>query len=309
MSLGGDRDCPLCGATPEHQKNAHSLDEIDKARAAAGAETAKIRRQSVELDTALADLLAEGQEGERELAAAYDSLALVERGLSELAPTANAAKQQLDETLSVRDKVREGLALIEQRQSLQKRRAELAAQKPASKSDKPNLSLPSNVAHEFAQTVSTVLEEWQFPGQRHVSFDETTFDLVIDGKHRRDNGKGVRAITHAAFKVALLLFCRDRKFPHPGFVLLDTPLLTYRDPIHSKQGPLAADEAALGNTSLKDFFFEHLSKNGDTCQFLVVENVDLPIGIEKLGKVEVLTGDPATGRGGLFHPPKSIGPL
>lgn len=302
LGLGGDRDCPFCGATPDHQKHAHNLDEIERARGAAIAEIAKIRRQSVELDAALADLSAEGVQGERELAVAYDGLAHVERGLSELAPAANAAKQQLDQTLSVRDKVREGLALLEQRQSLQNRRTELAALKPAAKSDKPNLGLSTNAAFEFAQTVSSVLEEWQFPGKRAVSFDETTFDLIIDGKHRRDNGKGVRAITHAAFKVALLLFCRDRQLPHPGFVLLDTPLLTYRDPIHSKAGPLSPDEAALSNTSLKDFFFEHLSKNGDTCQFMVIENVDLPSGIEKLGKVEVLTGDPTTGRMGLFYP-------
>ncbi|MER8993873.1 hypothetical protein [Mesorhizobium sp. M0145] len=304
LSLGGDHDCPLCGATSENQKHAHSLDEIEKARGAAAAEIAKIRRQSVELETALADLNAEALEGEKELAAAYSNLAFVELGLAELAPTANTARRQLDETLPVRDKVREGLALIEQRQSLQKRRNELAGLKPASKSDKPNLSLSTNVAYEFAQTVGSVLEEWQFPGKRDVSFDETTFDLIIDGKHRRDNGKGVRAITHAAFKVALLLFCRDRQLPHPGFVVLDTPLLTYRDPIASKAGPLSADEQALSNTSLKDFFFEHLSKNGDTCQFMVIENVDLPSNIEALGKVETLTGDPSTGRVGLFHSPR-----
>ena len=58
-----------------------------------------------------------------------------------------------------------------------------------------------NARIEFTQTVSTVLEHWQFPGERHVSFDETLYDLRIDGKRRRDNGKGVRAITHAAFIV------------------------------------------------------------------------------------------------------------
>ncbi|QIA24997.1 hypothetical protein [Mesorhizobium sp. AA22] len=302
LGLGGDRDCPLCGAIPENQKHARSLDEIEKTRAAAGAEIAKIKHQSVELETALADLHAEGLQREKELIEAYDGLAHVERGLAELAPTANEARRRLHEALSVRDKVREGLALIEQRASLLDRRTALAALRPAAKNERPNLSLPTNVAYDFAQMVSSVLEEWQFPGQRNVSFDETSFDLIIDGKHRRDNGKGVRAITHAAFKVALFLFCRERQLPHPGFVLLDTPLLTYRDPIHSKAGPLTPDEAALSNTSLKDFFFEHLSKNGDTCQFLVIENVELPSNIESLGKVETLTGNPATGRAGLFLP-------
>jgi hypothetical protein len=148
--------------------------------------------------------------------------------------------------------------------------------------------------------VSKVLEEWQFPGNRHVSFDDGTYDLRIDGKHRRDNGKGVRAITHAAFKVGLLVFCRERGLPHPGFLVLDTPMLTYRDPLRSKAGALGADEQAIRNTPLKEFFFEHLSKISGLGQFLVVENVDMPEGIERLAHMDVFTGDPATGRAGLF---------
>jgi hypothetical protein len=77
-------------------------------------------------------------------------------------------------------------------------------------------------------------------------------------------------------------------------------MLTYRDPLRSRAGPLAADERAIRNTSLKEFFFEHLSKISGLGQFLVVENVDMPEGIERLAHMEVFTGDPATGRAGLF---------
>lgn len=153
--------------------------------------------------------------------------------------------------------------------------------------------------YDFAQVVSRVLEEWQFPGDRHVSFDEGSYDLLIDGKHRRDNGKGVRAVTHAAFKVALLIFCHDRNLPHPGFLVLDTPLLTYRDPIKSNK-PLSEDEQALKNTSLKEFFFEHLAKVSALGQIIVIENVDLPNNISSLATVEVFTGDPTNGLFGLF---------
>ena len=123
-----------------------------------------------------------------------------------------------------------------------------------------------------------------FPGKRHVSFDEATYDLRIDGKHRRDNGKGVRAITHAAFKVALLMFCRERGLPHPGLLVLDTPLLTYRDPLHSGAGPLSDDEQA--SEYVVEFSLQHLSSIADLGQFLVVENVDLPANIANLAYVE-----------------------
>jgi hypothetical protein len=300
LALGGDKDCPLCGAPPEAQRHVHGIADIERARDAAGAETGKIRQQRTELRATIEQLDAEGQQIEQRLDRLDDQLTKLESELAELAPLADSAKKRVDELLSVRDQVRRGLALLEQRQSLTARRDELAALKPASKAERPQLGVSGPTVHEFAQTVSKVLEEWQFPGNRHVSFDDGTYDLRIDGKLRRDNGKGVRAISHAAFKVGLLMFCRERGLPHPGFLVLDTPMLTYRDPLRSRAGALDADEEAIRNTSLKDFFFEHLSKISRFGQFIVVENVDMPEGIERLAHMEVFTSEPATGRPGLF---------
>jgi len=300
LTLSGKTDCPLCGASPDAQKHVHGLIDIERAADAAKIEIAKIDSQGVDLGETLENLRREGAQSEAELSNLDRLLRAVEAELNQLAPAADTAKQRVDDILLVRDQVRRGLSLLEQRRTLQVRRHELASLKPAAKSERPKLGVTSTVAHDFAQTVSKVLEEWQFPGRRHVSFDETTYDLRIDGKLRRDNGKGVRAITHAAFKVALLLYCRERDLPHPGFLVLDTPLLTYRDPLRSDAGPLSADEQALKNTSLKDFFFHHLASIGNAGQFLIVENVDLPASVAGLAHVETFTGDVKSGRAGLF---------
>jgi hypothetical protein len=302
LSLGGDRDCPMCGASPENQKFVHGIYEIERARSAAGAEIAKIRQRSTELETTLRDLDVEAREIERRLDRAERQLSSLEEQLQNLAPVASTARQRVNEILSIRDQVRSGLSLIEQRASLQERRDQLSAARPPSRGDRPHLDVPGSAVHEFAQTVSAVLTEWQFPGDRHVSFDDTTFDLRIDGKARKDNGKGVRAVTHAAFKVALILYCHERGLPHPGFLILDTPLLTYRDPLHSRYGPLSEDEEIFRNTSLKDFFFEHLFANSDKAQIIVIENIDLPPDIEQLAQVDTFTGDPLSGRKGLLYP-------
>jgi hypothetical protein len=131
-----------------------------------------------------------------------------------------------------------------------------------------------------------------------VSFDDASYDLRIDGKLRGHNGKGVRAITHAAFKVALLLFCRERDLPHPGFLVLDTPLLTYRDPMEDDR--LEDDERALAASSLKQYFFEHLASVSDVGQFVIVENVDPPAGLDRIANVEVFNGLGQGNRAGLF---------
>jgi hypothetical protein len=302
LSLGGDKPCPLCGALPAFQRAAHGTDQVQEAQAAAGAEIGKIRLQATDLLLALADLDNEGLRVEQALADAYQRLGTIEAELAELAPTSGEAKRRVDEVLPVRDRIRKGLSLLEQRASLQQRRDELAALKPASKGERPALGLAPGEAHGFAQKVSEVLAAWHFPGSHHVAFDEQTYDLRIDGKMRRDNGKGVRAVTHAAFKVALLLYCREHKLPHPGFLLLDTPLLTYRDPLRSRAGDLASDEAALKATSLKDHFFGHLAASASEGQFIVVENVDLPADIAHTALVETFAGDVTSGRAGLFLP-------
>lgn len=302
VSLGTGKDCPLCGAKPEAQSHAEGLTQIEPVRAAAVAEIAKIKRQREDLGHTVVALDAERERLEEELPRLVEGLEATERELGELLPQLNETRRSLAEVLVARDQARQGLALLEQREMLLEKRREAENVKAARKDEKPKLDISGELAHEFCQTVASVLNDWQFPGDRHISFDKQTYDLQIDGKLRTNNGKGVRAVTHAAFKVALLVFCRSRGLPHPGIVVLDTPLLTYRDPIRNpKFGDLSDDEKALARTALKQRFFEHLYSIRDLGQFIVFENVDPPENIADIARVEVFSGADE-GRYGLFPP-------
>jgi chromosome segregation ATPase len=101
LSLGRDRDCPLCGASPENQIFVHGIDDIESARSAAVAEIEKIRQQNGELDTALQDLDIEGREIQERLSRAETELASIEAQLQTLAPVAGAARHRVNEILSV----------------------------------------------------------------------------------------------------------------------------------------------------------------------------------------------------------------
>ena len=72
-----------------------------------------------------------------------------------------------------------------------------------------------NVLDEFAQTIEGILQEWHFPNANRVFFAEDKRDFQIAGKERGSTGKGLRAITHAAVKIGLMEFCRERNLPHP----------------------------------------------------------------------------------------------
>ncbi|MDO8605463.1 MAG: hypothetical protein Q7R40_02900 [Phaeospirillum sp.] len=300
IGLGGAKDCPLCGAQPESQHHNHTIDEVSRVREAAEREIGKINVQRVDLTRTVEDLCVERVRIAEQLPGKRERLEQIEAEINRIAPVALEARRQLDELMVARDRVKHGLTLIESRQALVKKRDELAALKPARRQEKPQLGVSGVVAHEFAQTVSRVLTEWHFPGNRHVAWDDDAYDLRIDGKRRRDNGKGVRAITHAAFKVALLIFAREHDLAHPGFVILDTPLLTYRDPMASREGELTADERQVAESSLKEHFFRHLAATSSMGQFIIVENVDPPANILEIGNVETFFGGRKGARYGLF---------
>lgn len=299
LGLSSTRECALCGALPSAQAHAHDHHDIALVREAALVEITKIRCQSDELSAVLATLQDEKSRLEEDLPMLSGRLGKLEADIVDLTPLAAHSQSDLVQIISARDHVQRGLALVVQRDELSRRRGEYEGAKATPKADRPDLAVAGTVTYEFAQVVRGVLQQWGFPGEHHVSFDEETYDLKIDGKARAANGKGVRAVTHAAFKVALLLFCRAKGLPHPGFLVLDTPLLTYRDPLKTpKFGELEDDELALAATSLKDRFFDYLASLQIDAQFIILENVDPPEGLAGKAHLEVFSG--GDGRRGLF---------
>jgi hypothetical protein len=296
--------CYVCGAPPEAQINIES-ENLDAVRNAALAEIEKIEKHRADLSLTVNQLNIEFAEINNRLPLLEKRLSSVENSIELASPKIIEAKNSLDEILSARSHVQEGMILLTQSEQYSQKLREYAELKKPSKEDRPNLSPPSLATHEFALTVGKVLKAWEFPGDISVSFDEKTYDLKIDGKLRTNNGKGVRAVTHAAFKVALLVFCRERNLSHPGFVVLDTPLLTYRDPMKNlKAGQLADDEKRIAESSLKSKFFEYLSSISTLGQFIILENIDPPDEVADIAHVETFSGASSIDRIGFF--PKHI---
>lgn len=300
LAIEGEADCPICGAKPESQEHSHGLDEIEKVQVAAEIEIEKITRQRTELLQTVEDTVTEDIRLTKSIAELRESLSSVEDQLLSATPDANEQQRVLSEVLLERDQVRDGLDLVARLDRLTKQKEQIERTKPPKRDSSIQLGLSTETAKDFADTISEVLLAWGFPGRKQVVFDLSTYDLIIDGKERRNNGKGVRAITHAAFKVALMLFCRERGLPHPGFLVLDTPLLTYRDPMKKEGDSLAQDEQELQNSDMKERFFDHLGELGEKAQIVVLENIDPPKEFGEQHSIEAFTNDPDEGRQGLL---------
>jgi predicted nuclease with TOPRIM domain len=286
----GSASCPLCGAAPTHHSADAECDgNIDAVVQAARKEIAKIEILRNELASTVTNLQREAASFDSKLPAVVKELTGISNSVDRLiSPKLSKLRSSYSEFADKRAEVREALALYATVQDMERRRADLEKGGDDEKSGTlANADIPTTVAHSFAKTVETILTGWHFP-----YFDSKTRDLVIAGKSRSAFGKGLRAITHAAFTLGLLHFCRTRQTPHTGFVVLDSPLLAYREP--------DGTEDDLTGTDLQEQFYAYLEALPSDTQVIVVENTDPPASIMSRERSLMFSKNPHHGRYGLF---------
>ena len=173
-------------------------------------------------------------------------------------------------------------------------------EKMASKKVNENVTeierLPNQLLNSLCDNISMLLSLWNFKNQ-DITFDFSKNDVIINGKEKSSFGKGARAIINTAFIIATMQFCLRRNLPHPSFVIVDSPLTTYKEK-DKKQGALNEDVV----DDIKQAFYKSLSKIGSECQIIIFDNV---IPAESITNIEYhhFTGNDDIDRQGFI--PKS----
>ncbi|HOV87815.1 MAG TPA: AAA family ATPase [Syntrophobacteraceae bacterium] len=290
------KPCPLCGALPEmqHQDDA-CAGNIETVVHAATAEIAKIRRLLIELDQTVADLTSEAAElniRKNQLNAQFSEL---DREIREtISPDLGDAQSAFSELVEKTGEIRHVVDMYERSERLEGQKRDLleTTEESAEIDIPPYIDLSKSVLDDFATKVKDLLNTWGFPGCDRVYFDEASADIVINGQPRASRGKGLRAITHAAMTIGLMEFCKERALPHPGFVVLDSPLLAYWAP----EGP--AD--SLQGSDLKERFYEYLADTHRDSQVIIIENEHPQASLHGRIGLTVFTKNPQEGRYGFF---------
>ena len=291
----GEVVCPFCGSAPNHHRKAECNFDVDKAVSAAQSEIRKINLRQSELTQTISTLRKEAANFELRLPGLEKRLATVSSEIDRVvSPDLRQLRTAYRQLADKDGEVREALAIYRGLSDLEQRKAALERESGASANDNSfsDGDLPSTIADKFSEIVLSTLKDWHFPEIDRVHFDAKTRDLVINGKSRTSFGKGLRAITQAAFTVSLLQYCRQFGTPHPGFVVLDSPLLSYREP--------EGDGDDLSGTDLNACFFDFLAKLPDDCQVLVIENTDPPGSVQSSSQTIKYTKIEGAGRYGFF---------
>ena len=290
--------CPVCGASADAQNQDHQECQVNPSAVAESCETEVSRIQSLiaDLESTQEDVRSEIMELQRIQTQSQENLKSVNLKIKDsLNPRINDTITELRRLQDHRQHICVAISNREQLNEYEELLSGLRSM-PSEKTEKMAFaSLDVGCLEAFAQAVEERLKAWCFPGLDRVTFDTKEWDIVISGRSRSGHGKGVRAVTHAAFTLSFLKYCFDNKRPHSGIVAIDSPLVVYKQPDEG-------EEAFSGD--VKDAFFRDLSVSYQNAQVIIIENENPPKDLVSSGNANVIyfTGTNQGRRG--FIPPK-----
>jgi hypothetical protein len=285
--------CPVCGAASEHQQHDHRRDHVD-ARAIAES----CRAEAAKIEVLIHDLTETISANETELAGLgaqeveqTQSLAQTELELSTvLHQHVGVAAKALRDSENARTRELRAVDLLRRTGELNELLADAKATTVATRAEGSTEGASAADAEAFASRAERLLRSWHFPDIDRVTWSERDEDIVVSGRDRASFGKGKRAIMRAAFNLALLRVLVDEQRPAPGLVLIDSPLVVYREPDPGEENfPLA----------VKQHFYEGVARDFADAQVVVFENDEPPTSVRDEAHVTVFTGT-AVGRRGFI---------
>jgi hypothetical protein len=299
--------CPLCGAPAgDHRHEGLPPDgDIVALREACDREILKIGQLRSELTKAIDDLTREKAVLMREIAVNRQGFqqaqALIDQSL---APAVAEAHEKHSVQVETRAGVRQALSLFDRIQDLKTRRATVEGEFSAVGTPKRERApLPGGSLLAFSSTVENLLDSWHFPHEKPVYFESQSLDLVLGSRRRGEQGKGLRALTHAAFVIGLQQMCRSLRLPATGFVVLDSPLVTFREVDAAESGLDVGTRLVV-----KQAFYNDLAARISTDQVIVVENEDPESALQPAIVWHLFTGRADVGRSG-FYPRRTAAPV
>lgn len=190
-------------------------------------------------------------------------------------------RSELSEFLARFDEIQRLIEEIERLKNLKKKKRQKIARNPG------------HASTSVSRLVKAYLHAWGFASIETVSLDIAECDLIIDGRRRLDYGAGKRSVFLAALAIAVMEHALAAGHPHPGFVVVDSPLKSYADPKNSDRDVPVA--------TLTDRFYAWLAQWLGPGQIVILENQEAsPKEIDALEAVEFTGEASQPGRFGFY---------
>ena len=286
--------CVFCGADPEHQHPGHNQQEATQLHTAVQAEAAKTTALLTDLLPTIADLAREQEELAQTWQTIKNKLETLDEAIAEAESDLAPLREGLQELLDARSAVERGLELHARIAELEDKRSRLDGE-GAVPATRPAEYVPARIVNDFDSVLQGTLASWEVPAVDNAGYDQYNAEVRAGGRPRAGRGKGVRAVLHSAFTISLARFCIERDLPHLGFVVLDSPVVTYRQPVKSTPEDPDLPDVRIRSSVVHRFYQDILAFPG---QAVIIENGDPPLDV--LSEAATYNFTAADGRPGFF---------
>ncbi|TDD29240.1 hypothetical protein E1218_05070 [Kribbella turkmenica] len=287
--------CVFCGALPENQNPGHAAYETAQLAEAVETEIQKTTALKGDLSGTIEGIVSDRGDAQARLQDVSRGVERLAESIRSLDEQVQPIRDDLSELLARRSELERYVILWERIDELESLYQEVELATPDTP-ESVNVGIGSHTRRDFSAALRRILSDWQVPGSADATVDfDGAPEIVLEHRRRADRGKGMRAILNAGFSVTLSEYCLEHGRPHPGFVALDTPVLTYRDADSSSRQ--RGDE--LLSQSVSDAFYASLT-NDYLTQVIIIENATPPRIASPDCSVIYFSGTAGIGRPGFY---------
>lgn len=286
-------ECPICHSPMK----INEIEKSDDYYEALVAEKLKIEVQLTELDKTIKDLSDEIMNKEENISKLENHKDEIKDILNnKLGPIVAEKVEQVQNLLEIQEKIN---LITRNKKRMDKYYTEINEWQEKIDSTVQNKgnkkeNLPDEYTNELCMEIKQLLKKCDFIGEEDdIKYNSATNDVKIGDKEKASFGKGARAIINSTILIGLMNYCYKKKLCHPGFVVLDSPLTTYKE----KDKKDGVDETITKGT--KEKFYEMLAeqKNG---QIIIFDNEEPSSTVKKKINYLHFSGDSSVGRKGLI---------
>lgn len=290
-----DVECPICHSPMQIEDNENSKEYF----VALSTEKAKIEIQLSELEDTIVDMENEAKEKEQFLEGIVQESGRISNELNSiLLPIVSEKVNKVQALLEVQEQMNLIIRNDERVKKYNSRISALMEKIDDTKEDKGCKIEPLAEAYTngLCKEITILLKECNFIEKDvDVTYNNVTHDIEIGTKEKSAYGKGARAIINSIFLIGIMNYCINRDLCHPGVVILDSPLTTYKE----KDKKSGEHDESIGKGT-KEKFYEMLVKEESAKQIIIFDNEEPNEKIR--GRINYLhfSGDLSIGRKGFI---------
>lgn len=123
---------------------------------------------------------------------------------------------------------------------------------------------------QWSDTFEMIVKECGYPNCNTARISPDTYDAIVNGKHKSDEGKGYRAFLNSIILFSLMKTLEDVCAYRPAMLILDSPILTLKEKVRRDE---------LVDPGMRTSLFRYMIKHCGDNQIIIAEN-EIPSAVD-----------------------------